>query len=436
MTGADKRGFSSRWPLILGYLSLLLLVGGFGVWSVTSRLAGAIVASGQIEVDQNRQIVQHPDGGVVDAIEVDEGDTVAAGDILLRLDASQITSELAVVTSQLNETKARRSRLQAERDDADAVAFDPALLEAAETDPAVAELIAGQKRLFDARLSSLKNEVAQLQKRRGQITSQIDGISAQQVALDSQLALIAKELADQQSLLDRGLAQASRVLSLQREEARLLGTLGELAASKAQAEGRITEIEIEILNRTTQRREEAITLLRDILVQELELQERHNTLSERMSRLDIRAPVSGIVYGLQVHAPRAVIRPAEPILYLVPQDRPLVIAARVEPIHVDQVNVGQDVVLRFPNFDARTTPELSGYVDQISADAFVDEGNSMHYYRAEIVMKDGQSDRLPEGAVLIPGMPVEAYLRTEDHTPLAYLVKPLADYFTKAFREN
>ena len=143
-----------------------------------------------------------------------------------------------------------------------------------------------------------------------------------------------------------------------------------------------------------------------------------------------------MVYGLTVFTERAVIRPAEPVLFIVPQDRPLVIAAQVDPIHIDQVFVGQDVTLRFSALDQRTTPELLGQVTQLSADAFEDEATRASFYRAEIILSEGQQALLPEGAALIPGMPVESFIRTDDRTPLAYLVKPLTDYFSRAFRES
>ena len=152
--------------------------------------------------------------------------------------------------------------------------------------------------------------------------------------------------------------------------------------------------------------------------------------------MDIRAPVSGIVYGKTVYTPRSVIRPADPVLFLIPQDRPLVIASRVEPIHIDQVFVGQEVTVRFSAFDSRTTPELVGRVTQVSADAFVDEATQGTFYRAEIQLGEDELAKLPDGLTLIPGMPVEAFIRTEDRSPLTYLVKPLTDYFKKAFRES
>ncbi len=430
------RTFSSRRHLILGVLGLLILVGGFGSWAVLANISGAIIATGQVEVEKNRQVVQHPDGGVVAEIRVGEGDLVAEGDLLVRLDPLRLKSDLAIVESQLFELIARRGRLEAERDGAASIAFEPELIDLAAGRPEVADLIDGQQRLFEARNLSMANETEQLGKRRSQILTQVDGIRAQMDSLEIQIELIRKELADQQSLLDRGLAQATRVLGLQREEARLVGRKGELVAGGAQAEERITEIDIEILKLDTLRREDAITRLRDLQVRELELAEQRRALQSQLQRLDITAPVAGIVYSMQVFAPRSVIRPAEPVLYLIPQDRPLVIAAQVDPIHVDQVFASQAVTVRFSAFDSRTTPELTGQVVQISADALIDETTQRSYYRAEIRLPEGEIEKLPPGLVLIPGMPVEAFIRTEDRTPLAYLVKPLTDYFAKAFRES
>jgi len=428
--------FSPYGYLIFGTLALLVLVGGFGTWAVASNIAGAIIASGRIEVDRNRQIVQHPDGGVVEEILVDEGDSVQEGAVLIRLDPVELRSQLNIVEGQLFELMARRGRLEAERDETGAVVFEDELLEVATSNPDVAGLIDGQQRLYVARAESVDREIEQLEKRRGQINDQIKGINAQQASVARQLELIEEELEDQTTLLERGLAQASRVLALQRQAVDLNGTLGELAASVAQAQGRITEIEIEIIKLGTQRREEAITRLRDLQYRELELAEQRRSLKEQLDRLDIKAPVSGIVYGMRVHTPRSVVRPADPVLFLVPQDRPLIIAAQVDTIHIDQISYGQPVTLRFSALNQRITPELAGTVTQVSADAFEDEDSRLSYYRAEIQLDEGEQAKLPEGTVLIPGMPVEAFIKTEDRPPIVYLVKPVADYFSKAFRES
>lgn len=435
MQEIPETSWSIRGPMLLGFLSLAILLGGFGTWAVMSNIAGAIIASGQIEVDQNRQVIQHPDGGVVAELAVTEGQQVEEGQVLLRLDASDIASSYAVVRGQLNEVRARRARLEAERDSQAEVAFGAELLRAAESDAELADILTGQRNLFAARRDTLDREIDQLNRRTEQIGNQIDGMIAQRTALERQQDLVAEELTAQQDLLERGLAQAARVLSLQREEANLLGTLGEIDAAAAEAEGRITETELAILQVETARREEAIAELREVRLQEEELAERAQALERQLANMDLRAPVAGVVYGLTVFGPRSVVRPADPVLFLVPQDRPLVISARVEAIHVDQVFLGQEVLLRFPAFDSRTTPDLYGLVTRVSADAFLDEATGASFYQTQIVLDEGQIELL-EGETLLPGMPVEAFIRTEDRTPLAYLVRPLTDYFNRAFRES
>lgn len=429
------RTWSARRPLFWGFLTLLVVVGGFGTWSVMTNLAGAIIASGQLEVEQRRQVVQHPDGGVVAEINVTEGQTVQAGDVLLRLDGEMMRSELSIVENQLFEILARRARLEAERDDADGVTFNAELSAAAASRPEVAELTEGQINLFEARRETLAQQIDQMAKRNSQIRNQIEGIDAQSKALIEQLRLIEQELETQQGLLERGLAQVARVLELQREQARLQGQVGSLTASRAEAEGKITENDIAMLQLRSARREEAATQLRDIGFNELELAERRRSLTEQVERLDIRAPVSGVVLGLTVTTPRSVVRPADPVLYIIPQDRPLVIAAQVPTIHIDQVHVGQPARLMFSAFSARTTEELQGSVVQVAADATTDERTGMAFYRIEIELNPGEIDKL-QGLVLVPGMPVEAFIRTDDRTPMAYLVKPFTDYFVRAFRET
>ena len=428
--------FSVHRHLALGLGGLALLILGFGGWASFSEISGAVIAPGQIEVDQNRQVVQHPDGGVVAQILAQEGDSVRQGQLLIQLDATRLGSELAIIEGQLFELMARRGRLEAERDDKPEPVYDALLRDSAANNQDAAVLMAGQSQLLAARRASRAQEVAQLAKRRSQIDTQITGISAQSQALGQQLELIEQELKDQQTLLDRGLAQAGRVLALRREQARLSGQLGELTAQRALAQERATEIDLEVIKLRTQQREEAITRLRDLQFRELELAEQRRALLDQRDRLAIRAPVSGIIYGLQVTTPRSVIRAAEPVMFIIPQDRPLVIAARVDPIHIDKITLGQPVNLRFSALDQRTTPELTGEVAKVSPDAFVDQARGLSYYRVEITLPEAEQAKLPENIRLLPGMPVEAFIRTGDRTPLAYLTKPLTDYFSKAFRDG
>lgn len=430
------RAWSPRKPLMLGLIAIVLLVGGLGVWAVTTTLSGAIVANGMIEVESNRQAVQHPDGGVVDEVLVREGDVVEAGQVLIRLDRQRLTSELSIIESQLFKLMAQRGLFEAERDGAAEITFDPELLAAVDRYPEIGEMLDSNRRLFAQRAENLASSIEQLGKRKAQIASQIEGLNAQYTALESQLALVEQELTGQVKLQEQGLAQLTRVLGLQREQASLLGSSGEIVASIAQSEGQITEIDIEIQKQQAQMREEAIAQLSQQEGNELELAERRRALLEQLNRLDIRAPVAGAVHELTVFGERSVIRPAEPILFIVPQDRPLIIAVQVETIHIDQVHVGQDVVLRFSAFDTRRTPEIWGRVISVSPDVIQDQRTGRTYYRARVEISEGETSKLPEGSVLVPGMPVQAYLRTGERSPAAYLLRPFIDYFTTAFREN
>lgn len=434
-TSDPAPGWSVRLPVTLGLISLVILVGGFGAWSAMSQIAGAIIAPGRIEVEQNRQVTQHPDGGMVAEVAVREGQRVGAGEVLISLDGTELRSELTIVETQLFELLARQGRLEAERDEAAEVRFVPELMTLLPERDSVRDIVEGQRRLFHARRESMARQIEQMRQRQAQIASQIEGISAQRAALDIQLALIGQELEAQQDLLAKGLAQVGRVLALQREQARLQGQIGDLTARTAEARERSTEIDTEILRLETTGREEAITELRDVRFRAFELIERRQAIREKLARLEIRAPVGGIVYGLTVFGPGAVVRAAEPVLSIVPQDRPLVVSAQIDPIHIDSVFGGQPAVLRFSAFDARTTPEIMAHVVKVSADAFTDEATGRSYYRVELLPDAGEMDKLGD-LQLIPGMPVEAFIRTADRSPLVYLVKPLTDYFNRAFREG
>jgi HlyD family secretion protein len=432
MSGAESPR-STAGPLVAGFLTLAVLAGGLGAWSALTTLSGAVIAPGQVEVSQNRQVVQHPDGGVVDAILVSEGARVAAGDILLRLDGSALRSERTIVAAQLIELGARRARLEAQRDEMAAPAFPMAMTKAAAERRDLAEMIEGQAGLFERQADALRQAQELRRTRIAQIESQMDGLRAQTAANETQIRLLTDEIATQRDLLDRGLIQAGRLSALERDLAQVQGRWGEVMAALAEAAGRITEIEIAALS--TQSRERAEAALRDVVARQLELTERDTALAERINRLDVRAPASGIVLGLAVTTPQSVIRPAETLLVVVPQDRPLIVTARVPVTHVDEVHPGQTVRLVFSSLQTRTTPEISCRVTLISADAIADERTGMTFFRTEIAIDPQAMQRLA-GIEIVPGMPVEAYFRTSDRTPLSYLLKPFTDYFRVAFRET
>ena len=425
-----------RIPMLVGIGSIAILIAGLGVWATNAQIDGAVVASGRVIVDKNRQAVQHPDGGVVQAVLVKEGAHVQRGDVLLRLDPTLSQSELSIVESQLYELMARRGRLEAERDGAETVTFDPALLRVAEARPEVADLVRGQRSLFEARLESFRQGVIQLENQQLQLANQVEGIDAMHASLTRQIELTNEETAAQETLLERGLAQGSRVLNLRREVARLSGMIGETVARRSQAMERIAETRIETVRMHSQRREEAITILRDLQINEMELAERRYALTTRLNRMEIRAPVSGVIYDVRLLGEQSVIRPADPLLFIVPQDRPMIIESRVSPINVNSIHIGQEVVVRFRSFDMRETPDLIGRVTLISPDAFTDSSTGASFYRVEVELPEAELTKLEEGQLIIPGMPVDTFLRTGEYTPLTYLLQPLTRYFGTAMRDG
>jgi HlyD family secretion protein len=426
---------SARFPVLVGFAAILALIAGVGYWSVGAEISGAVVASGTVEVESDRQIVQHPDGGVVGAILARDGDRVSAGQILIKLDGTFLKSELAVVERQLAEIFARRARLVAERNDADSLqpADLPAftLYDAADTQAH----IAGQRDLFKAKRESFLQEQNQLAEQQIQIERQIDGANAQISALDRQLDLIKAEAIKLQSLFDKGLIQAGRLNELQREEARLDGEIGRLTFLVAEARAQISALAIEKLRLKNSRREQAISRLRDLEYSEIELVERRASLTERLARLDIRSPVNGIVFGSRIAARNSVIQAAEPILYIVPGDQPLQVRVKIDPTDIEQVFPAQSVSLMLTTFNSRTTPQIPGEVIRISADTKADETSGVRFYEA-VIQPDPNSLQNLHNVELRPGMPVEAFLKTAERSPLSYLTQPLTVYFKRAFREQ
>jgi HlyD family secretion protein len=427
------------WParrfLALGFFSLAILVFGLGSWSAFARIAGAVIAPGTVEVEGNRQVVEHPTGGVIEAILARDGDRVEAGEVLIRFEGDKIRSDLAVTEGQLFELFARKDRLAAERDGLAAIEFDPELLARAKTSPEIAALIPEQNLQFGTGRAALAEEASALRERMAQIERQIEGFAGERAATERQADLIRQGLVNQEKLLAQGLARQAEILVPRRELARLAGITSQLDASTAESRARISEIKIEILRLTTQKRKEAIAELRDLEFRAIELRESRAKFKDEIARLELRAPVSGLVYGSTADTLRAVVQPADPIMFIVPQEIPLVVRARIEPIHIDQVRTGQEAVLRFPAFNSRTTPEVAGDVIAVSADAILDDRTGLTFYRADIRLDEGAWAKLGV-AELLPGMPVEAFIMSEDRSPLSYFLKPLGDYFNKALRES
>lgn len=426
--------WSFRPFMLLGYATLALLVVGLGGWGAMARISGAVIANGTVEVEGNRQVVQHPQGGVVTEILARDGDTVAAGQVLLRLEGDEQRAQFKTVEGQFFELVARQNRLEALRDGAPAITFDPELLALSGDQPALATLIAAQVQQFEASRDTLTKEQRQLDERSAQIEQQIEGLDFQLGAVRKQVELTGQELAAQQTLMDQGLTQLTRVLSLRRDLAQLEGTQGATEASVAENRAKIAEIDLEKIKNENKVRDDAIAELREIEFREIELRSKRTSLGDEIARLDVRAPVAGIVYGSTADTLRGVVKPAEPILYIIPQDVSLIARTQVEAAKIDQVHAGQEATLHFSAFD-RSTPTVKGAVTRVSADIFTDQRTGHSYYRADIALDSHVLAEL-DGRRLVPGMPVEAFIATGDRTALDYFVKPLADFFNRAFRER
>ena len=427
--------YKPRWgggfAFITGFVALGLLVGLLGVWGTQTKIAGAIIAPGLIKVESNRQVIQHADGGVVGAIYARNGDAVMAGQAVLRLDDTDIRSELTIIEQQLLEVTARIARLRAERDGASAFEVDLTDIEHL----AVDEVITGQRRLFHAHQTSFANEIAQTQEQIIQTQEQVSGVDAQIEAIDTQIELLDQEIEANEQLDKRGLLIRSKLLEQQRNRARLKGERGRLVALRGQHSSAISALELGKIRLETNLLERAITELRDLESDRTELAEKQTIALRKLSRMEITAPVEGIVFGSQVFALQSVVEKAKAIMYIVPQSKALVVSARVPAPDVDQIVTGQQVSLRFTALDQRFTPEIFGVLNTISADSFTDQATGKAYYEAEISPLEAELEKLGE-QFLVPGMPVDAYIRTGERSPLNYLTKPLADYFFRAFREG
>jgi HlyD family secretion protein len=419
---------------IAGGAVILFLTCGVGVWAGTMKIAGALIAPGTIVVDSNVKKVQHPTGGVVGEVRVHDGDRVGAGDLLVRLDDTVARANLAIVTKGLTELGARKARLAAERDRADTITFPDDLLQHS-NDPDVAQVLAAERRLFDLRRAARAGQKAQLRERIEQLGKETSGFSSQQISKEKEVTLIERELGGVRDLFQKNLVPITRVTALERDATRLDGERGQLVASIAQAKGKVAELNLQIIQVDEDASSEVAKEMREVEGKIGEYVERKVAAADQLKRTDIRSPQAGTVFQSTVHTVGGVIPAGEPIMLVVPDTEKLAVEAKVSPQDIDKVQVGQMAVLRFPAFDTRTTPEISGKVTRVSADTTTDQRTGMSYYTIRVALERDQAARLGN-VKLVPGMPVDAFVQTGERTVMTYLMKPLSDQITRAFREK
>ena len=425
---------SIRLHLAIGLAVVVILAGGLGGFSATQQFSGALIAPGQIVVESNVKKVQHPTGGVVGEVRARDGDRVKAGDIVVRLDDTVTKANLAIVTKNLDAALARAARLEAEQRGFDKIKFPPQLLARADV-PDAAAVMASETKLFEVRVNGRVGQKAQLHERITQLNDEIAGLTAQEKAKDQESALVDKELAGVRQLYEQRLVQLSRLTTLERDAARLNGERAQYIAAMAQAKGKITETELQIIQVDKDMVSEVSKDLREANDKIGELIERKVTAEDQLRRVDIRAPQDGIVEQSNVHTVGGVITAGDTLMLIVPQTDDLQVEAKVNPQDIDKLQVGQQTLLRLSAFNQRTTPELNGVVSRVSPDVNTDQRTGQSYYTIRVSMPPEQIARLGE-VKLIPGMPVEAFVQTGERTLLSYLMKPLSDQLMRAFRER
>jgi HlyD family secretion protein len=418
----------------IGYLAIAVVFGGFGIWAATAPLDSASVAPGRVAVETNRKPIQHLEGGIVREILMKESERVEEGQVLVRLQPVQAQANSDTIKKQLDAALAHESRLVAEQRGDAAVAFPPALLARASVAEA-ALAMSDQQRTFSERRRSLENQVDILKARIDQLSRDISGRNHRAIALQSQLDSFTIELEKVGGLAEKGYYPKNRLLGLQRERARVEGELGLTRDEMARMRESIEESRLQIAAVQQRRQEEVAQQLAEVRVRLSDLREKTAVADDVLTRVEVRAPRSGIIQSIKLSSIGMVIKPGETIAEVVPVEDKLVLEARVAPTDIQSVSGGQKAMVRFPAFSTREAPTIFAHVEKISADALYDEATRMTYYAAKVVI-DPTSIPKHLAKQLVPGMPCDVIITTGERTMLQYLVGPMMDALFKTMRER
>ncbi len=415
-------------------MTIIIAFGGFGTWAALASLDSAAIAPGVVVVESDRKSVQHLEGGLVKDILVRDGHRVEKGDVLIRLEDTHARALHDIVRGELDAARAEESRLIAERDDRNDVVFPDELLARARV-AKVRKALEGQRSLFNARRNALRGQVAILEQSIAQFREEIEGLKSQQAAREQQLKILRDELRGLRKLLAQGNVPRNEVLAYERRIAELSGEKGRFMADVARAEQGIGEARLRIGQLRKTVREEVVAKLREVQERIFGLEERLVAAEDVLGRTEVRAPSAGIVMGMRAHTTGGVITPGQEILQVVPVGDRLIIQARVDPVDIDDVAIGQQASVRLTAFKMRSTPIIVGTLINLSADRLVDEHDGTPYYLARIEVSKEELAGLGDLA-LQPGMPVEALIKTGARTALGYMLSPLTENMGLAFRER
>lgn len=420
--------------LVIGAAATFALCGIAGGWAITTDIAGAVIASGSIVVDSRPKKVQHLTGGIVGELLVRDGSHVRGGDTLIRLDPTTTKANLAIITNGLDQFTANKARLASERDKHAEIRFPKVLTDRAD-DPDVMEILAGERKLFEVRRQSQAGKKLQFAKQIEQSKHEIIGLTAARESKSTERVLIEKQLESVHSLWAKQLTELDRLIAIERQKTTIEGDIARYGAAIAQSYGKIAETELQIIQVDEDAASEVAKELRDVDTRIGEYVERKVAAEDQLKHIDITAPQSGIVHELSVHTVGGVVPAGEQLMLIVPDADILVVEATVRPQDVDQLYLGQPAVLAFTAFSQRTTPEIFGTVTRISADVTTDTRTGLSHYTVRIAIAPDEVARL--GAIkIVPGMPVETFIKTGDRSVASYFIKPLFDQAKRAFRES
>ncbi len=422
-----------------GFILIAVVFFGFGTWAALAPISSAALAPGKVSVESKRQAVQHLEGGIVKKIPVRDGDQVKAGQIVMVLDDTQARAQLETTEGRYLLALAREARLLAQRDGRDKVEYPSELLALAEKDERAREAMSVQDQIFQVRQQAYENEIALYKKQADQLKSQLKGLKSQKHAAWQLVKSFSEESKDLKSLSKRGYIEKRKVREIRREVSTNRGKLGELTARIAETEAKMVEAELKALQLQKDFQREIATELNDVQGKLFELVQQRQALQDTLARTTIRAPQAGRVLGLSVHTIGAVVAKGQKLMEIVPQHERLVIEAKVSPVDIDRVAVGQPVEIRFSSFKTRETPKIEGRLINLSADAVSDENDpkSQPYYAAIIEVSDqGIKDLAANHLSLVAGMPAEAYIKTGERTFFQYLFDPLINVVARSFIED
>ncbi|WP_052341320.1 HlyD family type I secretion periplasmic adaptor subunit [Salinarimonas rosea] len=423
-----------RGAMITGAVAFVALFGGVGAYLAHAEIAGAVVAPGTVALEGRPRSVQHLDGGVVDEILAAEGDLVARGAVLVRLDDTALAANLAIYENRWREAIARQARLEAERDGAREVRPLAGPDSVVAVLPRDAHLLA-QVSLFEARRAAREGQIQQAREKIEQLANQRRGVEGLVASLAEQISSYDDEIGGLRDLVEKGFAQRTRLLAMERERSDLVGARTREEAELARIDNAKAETEIAVLQIEREFKEAVLSELRDVSLEASELAQQIVATRKQLERIEIRAPVAGVVHELALNTIGGVVAPGATVAQIISREDGLEIEASVEPMAIDRVAVDQSSFIRFSAFNARTTPELVGRVSRISANSVVDEATGASFYRVVVRLEAEELARL-EGRVLVPGMPADVFITTEQRSILSYLFKPVTDHLEQALRER